>query len=318
MESETAEAILQREKKKAAIRERVRKFREKNNPKIHGPSPAPIPGKERIRQYRIRKQQQAIETSVEPPIVSPSPRVQVTKSWERMRKYRQNVRRNSGYQRKISLSGKERSRRWYAQKRQTHLQGRYSRLLSYGIGSEIGEDTLDAAAVARLQELRRKSYLDWPRLSGASLDLKEEILIAALQRVKSQIRSRGKNPAAGGKGLQLDWNVQLYTFLKLQIKAEREWRRAELNRLSTDPITKKKTRKDLALLVAKAGGWGTPVMNRILQQEVVYIRSGKLPAPKQGRHVKCVSWLSDEGTMLAIREYISLAGEGKTDIPLFN
>jgi len=91
-----------------------------------------------------------------------------------------------------------------------------------------------------------------------------------------------------------------------------EWRRAELYQLPTDPISKRMVPNELALLVANAGGWGTPVMNHILQEEVIYIRSGKLPASKQGRNVKSVSWLSDEETLFAIREYISLAAEGKT------
>ncbi|RPB05507.1 hypothetical protein L873DRAFT_1825217 [Choiromyces venosus 120613-1] len=52
-------------------------------------------------------------------------------------------------------------------------------------------------------------------------------------------------------------------------------------------------------------------MERILEQEVAYIRYGKLPIPKQGGHVKVASWLTDEGTMLTIREYMSQAGEAK-------
>lgn len=119
-----------------------------------------------------------------------------------------------------------------------------------------------------------------------------------------------KNKGLTGINLVLDWNVQLYTFLKLQLKAERKWRIAELRRNPTDPISPKESRKELALLVAKAGGWGNWVMRRILKQEVEYVRSGKLPTPKQGKHVKVASWLTDEGTMLAMREYMSQAGEG--------
>ena len=52
-------------------------------------------------------------------------------------------------------------------------------------------------------------------------------------------------------------------------------------------------------------------MRRILKQEVEFIRFGKLPVPKQGRHAKVTSWLTDEGTMLAMREYMSQAGEGR-------
>jgi len=160
------------------------------------------------------------------------------------------------------------------------------------------------------QKLRKKAYMDWPYLCNKTAHLKDEILTAAFRRLKNQIKSCGRNPAAGSMGFQLDWNVQLYTFIKLQLKAQKDWRAAELKRHPTEIITKHKTRKALALLVANSGGWGIAVRNRILQQEVAYIRSGKLPSPKQGRHVKAASWISDEGTMLAIREYISLAGKG--------
>ena len=79
-----------------------------------------------------------------------------------------------------------------------------------------------------------------------------------------------------------------------------QWRRPELNRLPTDLIFKRRVRKELALLVANAGRRETVVMNCILEQEVLYIQSDKLPAAKQGCHVKSGSWLSDEGTLLAI------------------
>ena len=62
--------------------------------------------------------------------------------------------------------------------------------------------------------------------------------------------------------------------------------------------------------MAKSGGWGTWVIRRILKQEVEFIQFGKLLVPKQGRHPKVTSWLTDEGTMLAMREYMSLVGEG--------
>ena len=111
--------------------------------------------------------------------------------------------------------------------------------------------------------------------------------------------------------LQLDWNIQLYAFLKLQLKAERQWKLAEIKREPMEPITPQRSRKQLAMLVARSGGWDVWVMKRILKQEVDYVRFGRLPALKQGRHGKVTSWLSDEGTMLTIQEYMSVAGEGK-------
>ena len=70
------------------------------------------------------------------------------------------------------------------------------------------------------------------------------------------------------------------------------------------------SRKELVLIVAKSAGWGMWVRRRILKQEVDFIQWGKLPAPRQGSHAKVASWLTDEGTMLTMREYMSVSGEG--------
>ena len=56
---------------------------------------------------------------------------------------------------------------------------------------------------------------------------------------------------------------------------------------------------------------------QIWQQEVVYIGYGKLLVSKQGWRDEVASWLSDKGTMIAIREYISLIGECIFLLPLF-
>jgi len=112
--------------------------------------------------------------------------------------------------------------------------------------------------------------MDWPYLCNKTAHLKDEILTAAFRRLKNQIKSCGRNPAAGSMELQLDWNVQLYTFIKLQLKAQKDWRAAELKRHLTEIITKHKIRKELVLLVANSGGWGIAVRNRILQQDSIY------------------------------------------------
>jgi len=142
--------------------------------------------------------------------------------------------------------------------------------------------------------------------------MKEGILEVALKQLKRKMKAlqRGQRGALS-MNLQLDWNIQLYAFLKLQLQAERQWKLAEIKREPMESITPQRSRKQLAMLVARSGGWGVWVMKRILKQEVDYVRFGRHPAPKQGRHGKVTSWLSDEGTMLTIREYMSVAGEGK-------
>jgi len=141
--------------------------------------------------------------------------------------------------------------------------------------------------------------------------MKTEILESGLKRLKGKMKFLRWPNGSSRVDLQLDWNAQVYTFMKLQLKAEKQWRLAELKQEPTAVIIKIKSREELALLVAKSGGWETWVMRRILKQEVEFIRFGKEPVPIQGRHTKVTSWLTDEGTMLAMREYsISEAGEG--------
>ena len=133
------------------------------------------------------------------------------------------------------------------------------------------------------------------------------------------VKRRVKTRSGHYFGLQLDWNLQLFAFLKLQLKAEMEWNKNELARQSTDPITPYRSRMELALQVAKSAGWSKSVAQRILNHEVQYIRHGKLPVLKQGKHSKTASWISDEGTILAMREYMAEAGEGKSlvIVPVF-
>ena len=111
-------------------------------------------------------------------------------------------------------------------------------------------------------------------------------------------------------GHQLDWNSPLFVFIKLQLKAEREWEKAKLARSPTDPITSRQSRKKLAFVVANSGGWSKSVAIPILNQEVNNIRTGTIPVPHQGMYSKITRWLSDEGTIVPMKEYLSQVREG--------
>ena len=86
----------------------------------------------------------------------------------------------------------------------------------------------------------------------------------------------------------------------------------ELVRAPTDLIIPHQSRQEVALHVAHSAGWSKPVAERILLQEAKYIKQGIIPIPKQGKHSKVVSWLSDEGTIFAMKEYMFQASEGKS------
>jgi len=70
-------------------------------------------------------------------------------------------------------------------------------------------------------------------------------------------------------------------------------------------------RKELVEQIAKGGGWGRRVQERILKHEVLWVTKRKIPCPAHGRHRKIVSLLEDADTLLAVREYILKAGDSK-------
>jgi len=87
--------------------------------------------------------------------------------------------------------------------------------------------------------------------------MKEGILEVALKRLKRNMKAL--QPGQRGSlsmNLQLDRNIQLYAFLKQQLKAERQWKLAEIKRKPMEPITPQRSRKQSAMLVARSGGWG--------------------------------------------------------------
>lgn len=303
-----------KERQRIANRERVRRFRAKHIlPNVQPMQTPPMSGQERMRNYRQRKKQQAVLIGSILDATDQQLSSALNSSRKRTRLYRQRQRQRTGYQKAQRLSDRECSRRFYAKKKHLEVRQQASRIASrHSTAQDVSPNQqIDPASLAQECILRNEAYSNWPPLESSTNEFKEEILESALRRLRKQMKQDGKKQALSGVGLQLDWTTQLYTFVKLQLKAEREWRNAELKREPTSKITKWKTRQELALLVANAGGWSSSVMKRILQQEVMFIRYGQLPMPKQGRHVKVVSWLTDEGTMLAMREYISSAGEGK-------
>jgi len=131
------------------------------------------------------------------------------------------------------------------------------------------------------------------------------------------IKRRAKTRSGHHFGLQLNWNLQLCAFLKVQLKTEMLWHKKELARQPIDLITLYQPRMELALQVAKSAGWSKAVAKRILNQEVEYIHHCKIPVPQQGKHSKVASWITDEGTELAMKEYMAQAGEGMSII-IFN
>ena len=71
------------------------------------------------------------------------------------------------------------------------------------------------------------------------------------------------------------------------------------------------TRQSMALKVARCfnrGGW---FAKKLVSWEISWRKDRTIPTGKQGCFQKVKSWLTDEGVELAVREYLSGAGESK-------
>lgn len=71
------------------------------------------------------------------------------------------------------------------------------------------------------------------------------------------------------------------------------------------------TRKDIAFNIARGHGRGKYLSAMVLKWERQWINTRKIDDDERGRKNALRSWLNDEGTMLAVREYIAQAGTSK-------
>lgn len=71
------------------------------------------------------------------------------------------------------------------------------------------------------------------------------------------------------------------------------------------------TRQFMALQVARCFNRGKWFAEKLVSWEISWRKNRTIPKGKQGCFQKVKSWLSDEGVELAVREYLSGAGESK-------
>ena len=71
------------------------------------------------------------------------------------------------------------------------------------------------------------------------------------------------------------------------------------------------TRQMMALRVANCFNRGKWFAEKLVSWEISWRRNRTIPKGKQGCFQKVKSWLTDEGVELAVREYLSGAGESK-------
>jgi len=155
---------------------------------------------------------------------------------------------------------------------------------------------------------RRRMFIDQP--CQRRLQILQEVFKAMSKKVYPRQSKIQYRPC----GLYYTWHYQVYLFLKLQLKQEREALKGP------DVFTRVQTllipRKKLAEKVAHGGGWGRRVQERIMAHEVLWVTKRIIPQPGRGRHKKVVSLLEDPNTVLAVREYILKAGDSKFLLPI--
>jgi len=101
------------------------------------------------------------------------------------------------------------------------------------------------------------------------------------------------------KGQDLKHHLQVLEFLRFQ-------------RYGLQKTFWKRTRKDAASFIAAANRHGNRVRNQLIQNERSWIKSRHIPSTHQGKSAMLHQLIDDEGTKLALREYLAGAGEAIT------
>jgi hypothetical protein len=122
--------------------------------------------------------------------------------------------------------------------------------------------------------------------------LEKLINIPGIHDMRRLLNSKRRKP----KGQDLVRHIQVLEFLRFQ-------------RYGLQKSFWKRTRKESASIVAATGGHGERVRNRIIQHEKDWIKNRHIPLSYQGKSPMLHRLIDDEGTKLALREYLASAGE---------
>ena len=140
---------------------------------------------------------------------------------------------------------------------------------------------------------------------GVPSPVRLRILNEDIQDIKKIIHLHSKSTKISGTALMK--YIQVLNFMKFQALQERNWS-------ITPEFILFKTREQLAKQVAGGEGAGQWTSGEIMKNEVTWIKDRVIKVPQRGQHPKIPSLLEDESTLLAVREYIGIPGEGKSYI----
>ncbi|KAH0603861.1 uncharacterized protein H6S33_007520 [Morchella sextelata] len=139
----------------------------------------------------------------------------------------------------------------------------------------------------------KEAIENWPLAHSLQTDMemRRRILESALFDIKKLLKS-SKCPT----GQDYSRHLQVQCFMNLELKR---------------PVTfsSNNTREKLALQVAYSFNSGSKLASFILQRERSWIRRRYIQSGLQGKTASAQSMLIDEGTLIAVREYIARAGQ---------
>ena len=124
MEEDGTNSELEKERKRTATRERVRKYRAAHAGPQRIARQPPMSGKERVQKYRLKKQQEAASANAVATLAEiPCPNSRSSHpSAIRTQRYRARLRQYYHYVKPLPLTQKERDRHSYAKKKQQQLE----------------------------------------------------------------------------------------------------------------------------------------------------------------------------------------------------
>ncbi|KAG0123898.1 hypothetical protein HOY82DRAFT_543984 [Tuber indicum] len=143
------------------------------------------------------------------------------------------------------------------------------------------------------EDRQRKVPEMWPPVKG---EVKFEILRTAISKIKQILSYKSTYP----KGSTHIWYQQILQVLYWQL------------------MRPKICRKVIAMNVAIEYEHGKAVVARVLQQECTWITTHHIERSRQGKHSNVVYMLEAEGTLLAVREYLSESNEHISSVGLAN
>ena len=208
---------------------------------------------------------------------------------------------SAGASLRVTYTGESRMTEWRKQRRQNELRQEASKSLSIAALFQRQKDLnlsmkhrecSEAINVTPISKLERGK--------PPSLTEKQEVRHKALQDLKRLLELKTEQIKKYGRVLSTSScfyrrHLMVMSFFWIQE------RRKEFPNID---------RRGLAKIVASTNRKGSYTGTKIIQWERSWIKDRIIPDTKAGKHNHCVSWMDDEGVLIAVRDFARSQGEG--------